>query len=407
VRICDTRAGNPSHLTGPAAQCDGLADAGSTIAAGGTLNFTVANAFAVSSSATAVVLNVAVVNPAAAGYLTVIPAGATRPFASNLDYVANQVVPNLVEVGTGSGGQVSIYSSARADVVVDLEGYVDAGAGGGPGAGLYDPLSSPARICDTRVGDPSNLSGGDAQCDGIDDAGRTLGTGRAIPVQITGNNGVPAGATAAVLNVTVVNPEAAGYLTVYPQGATQPFTANLDYAAGQVIANRVIVPLSTTGATPGQITVFSSAGTDVVVDVSGYYSVAGGTGGQFSAEAAPVRICDTRAGNPSGLSGGDNQCASRTVASGQVLTVNVAGLAGVPSDATAAVINLTAVNPSTTTFLTVFPGPTRPFSSDLDPTGSSVQANLTVAALSGTGTLSIFNDTGSVDVVVDVLGWYS
>lgn len=408
VRICDTRANNPSHLTGAATQCDGPAEAGSPIAAGGTLTFTVANAvFSVPSTATAVMLNVAVVNPAAAGYLTVIPAGAPRPLASNLDYVANQVVPNLVEVGTGSGGQVSIYSSARADVVVDLEGYVDPAAGAGPGAGLYDPLPSPARICDTRAGDPSGLSGGDAQCDGIGDAGLTLGAGGTIPVQVTGNNGVPAGATAAVLNVTVVNPVAAGYLTVYPQGATQPFASNLDYAARQVIANRVIVPLSTTGPTPGQITVFSSAGTDVVVDVSGYYSAAGGTGAQFSTEAAPVRICDTRSGNPSSLSGGDNQCDARTVASGQVLTVNVAGLAGVPSDATAAVINLTAVNSSTTTFLTVFPGPTRPFSSDLDPTRSSVQANLTVASLSGTGTLSIFNDTGSVDVVVDVLGWYS
>jgi hypothetical protein len=407
VRICDTRAGNPSHLTGSAAQCDGTADAGGTIAAGGTLNFTVANAFAVPSSATAVVLNVAVVNPATAGYLTVIPTGTPRPFASNLNYVANQVVPNLVEVGTGSGGQVSIYSSARADVVVDLEGYVAPSAAGGAGAGLYDPLSTPARICDTRAGNPSNLGGGDAQCDGIDNAGRTLGAGGAIPLQVTGNNGVPVGATAAVLNVTVVNPEAAGYLTVYPQGAPQPFTANLNYSAGQVIANRVIVPLSTTGATPGQITVFSSAGTDVVVDVSGYYSAPGGTGTQLSAEAAPVRICDTRAGDPSGLSGADDQCDARTIASGQVLTVNVAGLAGVPSDASAAVINLTAVNPSTTTFLTVFPGPTRPFSSDLNPTFGSVQANLTVATLSSTGTLSVFNDTGSVDVVVDVLGWYS
>ena len=92
--------------------------------------------------------------------------------------------------------------------------------------------------------------------------------------------------------------------------------------------------------------------------------------------AAPVRICDTRSGNPSSLSGGDNQCDARTVASGQVLTINVAGLAGVPSDSSAVVINLTAVNSSTTTFLTVFPGPTQPFSSDLDPTRNSVQANL-------------------------------
>lgn len=82
-------------------------------------------------------------------------------------------------------------------------------------------------------------------------------------------------------------------------------------------------------------------------------------------------------------------------------------MAGVPSGAKAVVVNLTGVAPSAPTFLTVFPTAPVPFVSDLDPVAGEVRANLAVAILSPTGTISIYNDTGSIDVVVDVLGWYS
>ena len=67
-------------------------------------------------------LNVTAVNPSAAGFVTVFPAGASMPLASNIDYVGGEVVPNLVEVGIGTNGRVSFYSSSRTDLVVDVEG---------------------------------------------------------------------------------------------------------------------------------------------------------------------------------------------------------------------------------------------------------------------------------------------
>jgi hypothetical protein len=234
----------------------------------------------------------------------------------------------------------------------------------------------------------------------------TLAANSILPVKVATINNIPAGATAAVFNVTVVNPQGAGFLTVFPQGASKPFVSNLDYTAGQVTANRVIVPLSTSGATPGYISVYSSSRADVVVDVSGYYTAPAGTGSQFSAEGAPVRICDTRSGNPSNLSGGAAQCnGTPLVGTG---TVQVSGLAGVPSGAKAVVINLTGVLPTAPTFLTVFPN-SQPFPlvSDLDQVPGDVGANLAVATLSPSGTIEILNDTGRIDVVVDVLGWYS
>jgi hypothetical protein len=292
-------------------------------------------------------------------------------------------------------------SSLATDVVVDVEGYVAPTAAGGNGAGLYDPLASPARICDTRAGNPSNLdSSPDNQCNGPGNTGETLGAGGSIKVQVTGDNGIPSGATAAVFNVTVANPAAAGYLTVYPEGTDTPFASNVNYAQGQVTANRVIVPLSGGGG----IKVFSSAGADVIVDVSGYYSAAEGSGSQFSAESAPVRICDTR---PASESSPQNQCSGLPIAPGGTLAVRVTGNGGVPSDAASVVVNLTGIAPTAPTYLTVFPGPSKPFTSDLNLTTGQVTANLVVATLNASGQIMIYNSAGSINVVVDVLGWYS
>jgi hypothetical protein len=88
--------------------------------------------------------------------------------------------------------------------------------------------------------------------------------------------------------------------------------------------------------------------------------------------------------------------------------LNIRGLAGVPQGATAVVVNLTGIQPSQLTYLTVFPGPTIPFSSDLNPAVGEVRANLVVATVNPvSGHISILNADGAVGVVVDVLGWYS
>ena len=189
------------------------------------------------------------------------------------------------------------------DVAVDLEGYVSPTSLSG--AGLYNPLATAARICDTRAGNPSGLSGGAAQCNGTANAGERLAAGGVLTVTVAGNGGVPAtGVSAVVLNVTVVNPAAAGYLTAYPQGTTAPTASSLNYQAAETLPNRVIVPVSATG----QVSITANQATDVLVDVSGWYSAASGTGTQYTPGAAPVRVCDTRPGNPSGLSGAQAQC---------------------------------------------------------------------------------------------------
>ncbi|MDA8381383.1 MAG: hypothetical protein M0020_11330, partial [Actinomycetota bacterium] len=289
IRICDTRPNNPSHLSGPSAQCTGK-----TLGAGSTLTVGVAGTdvagtgagFGVPAGATAAVLNVTAVDPAGAGYLTVWPAGAPRPTTSNVNYGPGRTVPNLVQVGLGPQGQVSIYASAPTDTAVDLQGYSDTVATrSGPIAGLYDGLASPARICDTRPNNPSHLSGPSAQC-----TGKTLGAGSTLTVGVAGTDvagtgagfGVPAGATAAVTDVTAIHPGTVTYLEAYP-GPSRPTASDLNPAAGSVEANLAVITLSPAGT----VELYNSAGpVNVAIDVEGYYL------------APPANTITTRVGGP-------------------------------------------------------------------------------------------------------------
>jgi len=363
--------------------------------AGSTLTVGVAGNFGVPAAATAVVVDVIAVNPSATGYVTVFPSGQAPPTASNLNATAATTVSNLVHVGLG-GGHISVFSVPASDVVIDVEGYVTAPEVPA-GAGLYDPLAGPVRVCDTRSNNPSGLSGPAAQCDD-----RRLAADSSRVVSVAGSFAVPANATAVVANLTVVNPSSFGYATAYPDGLARPTASNVNYTAGQTIPNRVIVPL---GA-DGNFDVYSYAATDVVIDISGYYTAPGGTGSKDVAAGTPTRICDTRAANPSGLSGDATQCSGRAPGPSQSLSVNVAAKFGIPADATAVIVNVTAIAPTAGTYLTVYPSGVPPTASDLNPSPGETEPNLVLATVASDGTIKVYNNLGVTDVAIDVTGWY-
>lgn len=410
TRICDTRSaasigGTGDVTSGVTGQC---ANSGTQLTSSSPLDVTVAGIGGVpTSGVSAVVLNVTAANEATGGFVTVYPAGASQPSTSNLNFKAGDAVANLVEVGVGTNGQVAISADTSTDIIVDVEGYYSVPSA--PGEGLYNGLSAPARICDTRSGNPSNLTGADAQC-----TGKTLGPNTPLSVQVTGNGGIPSsGVTAVVLNLTAVGYSSGGYLTAYPGNiTTPPLVSNVNFHMGEgAVPNRVIVPVSSSGT----INLVSDVTTDALVDVDGYFTAASSsaTGAQFNAEPAPVRILDTRcAASPA-----PSYCSSEaiptanasigTVGSGKTITVTVAGLANVPKTATAVVLNVTATNTSTGGYLTVYPGTgTPPTASDLNWTMGATTANLVIATLSSTGTVTIYNFSGTTDVIADVMGWY-
>ena len=76
---------------------------------------------------------------------------------------------------------------------------------------------------------------------------------------------MPAGAKAVSLNVTAVDPQAAGYATVWPCDRAQPNASNLNFEPGQTIPNAVLTRL----AGDGSVCVFTSAPIHLLVDVNG------------------------------------------------------------------------------------------------------------------------------------------
>ena len=105
----------------------------------------------------------------------------------------------------------------------------------------YNPLT-PTRICDTRAEQTGVVAAN--QCNHNGTGTGTLGAAGTLTITVPS---LPAGATAAVLNVTVTNTTAASYLTAWPTGATQPLVSNLNWVAGETVPNRVIVPVGTGG----------------------------------------------------------------------------------------------------------------------------------------------------------------
>ena len=131
---------------------------------------------------------------------------------------------------------------------------------------------TPTRVLDTR--DPVDLGLAGPFVSAVSQKLQVTGsvatsTGTAVVV--------PVGANGVLLNVTVVGPTAAGFLSVRPGDASgAPSTSSLNFAAGGNVPNAVHVALPTSGAHSGQIDItFDAYGavgpaTDVLVDVVGY-----------------------------------------------------------------------------------------------------------------------------------------
>jgi glucose/arabinose dehydrogenase len=241
ARVLDTRVGFTTF--------DGLQQGGGLRGAGSVTEVQIAGRLGIPSNAAAVVLNVTVTEPSAAGYVTVYPCGANPPLASNVNVVQGSTVAVMVVAKIGADGKVCIFTQSPAQLVADVDGYL-------PASTTYTPLL-PARLLETRPG----LTTVDGQAMG----GGIRARGMVTTLQVTGRGGVAAGAKTVSLSVTVTNPVGAGFVTVYPCGII-PLASNLNYVAGQTVANATIVKLGPGGT----VCLFNSEATDLVVDVNGY-----------------------------------------------------------------------------------------------------------------------------------------
>ncbi|TME45331.1 MAG: hypothetical protein E6I56_09600, partial [Chloroflexi bacterium] len=214
----------------------------------------------------AVVLNVTIADPTAASYLTVFPSGsATRPTASNLNFVRGQIVPNRVIVKVGPDGQVNFYNHAGSvNVIADVGGFFTDGnstLGGSHFVGI-----TPTRLLDTRQGFGP------------------LGQDETATLGLTGPGASQV--SAVVLNVTVADTTGPSYLTVWPDGQPRPTASDLNWVAGLIVPNLVVVKVGNNAT----IDFYNHVGsTDVIVDMVGYYGVNVPAPGTFRVNP-PMRV---------------------------------------------------------------------------------------------------------------------
>ncbi|MGA8723600.1 MAG: hypothetical protein WB565_01030, partial [Acidimicrobiales bacterium] len=90
-----------------------------------------------------------------------------------------------------------------------------------------------------------------------------------LDVQVTGNGGIPSGAAAVVANVTATGATAQSFLTVYPEGASQPTASDLNFTAGETVPNLCVAKLSSAGG----LAIYNALGSvNALVDVAGWYT---------------------------------------------------------------------------------------------------------------------------------------
>jgi hypothetical protein len=233
-----------------------------------------------------------------------------------------------------------------------------------------------------------------------------VGANKTAQLQVVGaqdaaGDTVPAGITAVVLNVTVTEETANGYLTVYGDddvnGYTQanPGTSNLNFRAGQNIANLVTVPVGT----DGRVDFFNGAkgSTQVLADIAGYYTASSASS---YVAITPARILDTRKGLGA---------AKAQIPSDKSINVTVAGANGIPATATAVAVNLTAVDAAANGLITAYPaGQTLPGVSNLNYPAGVTTANMAIIPIGTNGQVTFFNSSnGPTDLLADVAGYYT
>ena len=201
--------------------------------------------------ATAVVLNITGTGTTRTTDLRIYPTPAddSVPEVSNLNLRAGETAANLVTVAVGQNGKVRIRNAAGAvDVIADLAGYYSPGS-----AGRFVPVV-PARFVDTRSG--------------VGTAPIPVTATGTVDPRVAGARGVPAGATAAVLNLTGTGVSATTDVRAYPAGASRvPTVSNLNLTRGATRANLAIVRTGTDGRV-----VLRNAGGQVnlIGDLAGY-----------------------------------------------------------------------------------------------------------------------------------------
>lgn len=244
----------------------------------------------------------------------------------------------------------------------------------------------PARLLDTRKGV------GNTTVDGEFEGLGTRVAGSVLRLDVAGRGGVPNNASAAMLNIAAAKAESNGFVTAYPCDADRPNTSNLNFATGSAASAAAVAKLSVDGL----VCLFASTGIELIVDINGFVP-----NDRTVEPIVPARLMDSRTGAGSMTADGEFEGIGR-VGVGSVTQLVVAGRGGVPGDADAALVNITAARPSAQTFVTAFPcGADQPNAASLNAAEGSFVNNLVLAKIGDGGKVCLFSNS-ETDLIVDV-----
>jgi uncharacterized repeat protein (TIGR03803 family) len=332
----------------------------------------------VPASAAAYSLNVSVVPQHTLGYLTIWPAGEGRPVVATLNSLDGRIKADAAIVPAGENGAVSVYVTDTSNLILDINGYFVPASGS---TLAFYPLT-PCRVADTRSSSyPQGL--GSPFLPGHQE--------RAFPILNATSCHIPSSAEAYSLNFSVVPHGGLGYLTVWPTGQTRPLVSTLNDVPGTIIANAALVPAGTNG----EVSVYPSNDTDLIIDINGYFATPG-AGGLSLYAVAPCRVIDTRhVGNGQPFSGTLNP------------PVNVTGsFCGPPATAKAYVFNATVVPTGALGYLTLWPdGDPKPLVSTLNALDGSITNNMAIVPTSN-GKVDAFA-SGITQLIMDISSYFA
>ncbi len=277
------------------------------------------------------------------------------------------------------------------------------------GNGLqFYPLAAPVRLLDTRSG----VTG----C--VTNVGVLAANSTRTQAARTGCSTIPANATAIIGSITVV-PSEPGFLTLFPSDATQPTVANSNFTAGEVTNNFFTVGLGATGPDAGAFKIFTSAATQVIIDLTGYYAPPGAGGLYYHPLPAPVRLLQTFPGGTGCFLNGSQQLqGTNDPNANPALDLAVDGRgAGLPSpcnsipgDAVVLVGNATTVFPQAPFgfgYLTIYPSDaTRPTVASSNYGNNDIINGPFAVKLGADGKFKVYTFS-TTHLVIDISGYYS
>ena len=250
------------------------------------------------------------------------------------------------------------------------------------GGGAFHPIV-PFRVLDSRT-TTGNWNG-------------ALAAAAPRGLTVTGVAGVPASASAVIMNVTATASSNGSFLTTWPAGVTQPAQgSNLNFGPGETLPNLVTVKVGANG----QVMFANAVGTThVVADLVGWFDDGTGSGDLFR-PVDPSRLLDSRTAN-----GGWNAKLGQGNANERELQIT--GRGGVSASATGVVLNVTATGGTANSFLRLYPtGAARPDSSNLNFAAGQTIPNLVTVKLGTGGKVTFYNNVGATDVIADVVGFF-